>query len=70
VVAQLGIAGSTALEAFVQVGGQAAEAGHLRVGKGARIGAQLGVMSDVPPAPPWSAAPPGPGTSSSGRWPS
>jgi UDP-3-O-[3-hydroxymyristoyl] glucosamine N-acyltransferase len=49
VVAQVGIAGSTALGDFVQVGGQAAIAGHLRVGDGARIGAQAGVISDVPP---------------------
>jgi UDP-3-O-[3-hydroxymyristoyl] glucosamine N-acyltransferase len=49
VVAQVGIAGSAVLEDFVQVGGQAAIAGHLRVGKAARIGAQAGVMSDVPP---------------------
>ena len=49
VVAQVGIAGSTVLEDFVQVGGQAALAGHLRVGKAARIGAQAGVMSDVSP---------------------
>ena len=49
VVAQVGIAGSTALEDFVQVGGQAAIAGHIRIGHGARIGAQAGVMSDVPP---------------------
>jgi UDP-3-O-[3-hydroxymyristoyl] glucosamine N-acyltransferase len=48
IVAQVGIAGSTVLEDFVQVGGQAAMAGHLRVGKGARIGAQAGVISDVP----------------------
>jgi UDP-3-O-[3-hydroxymyristoyl] glucosamine N-acyltransferase len=48
VVAQVGIAGSTVLEDFVQVGGQAAVAGHLRVGKGAQIGAKAGVMSDVP----------------------
>jgi UDP-3-O-[3-hydroxymyristoyl] glucosamine N-acyltransferase len=48
VVAQVGIAGSTVLEDFVQVGGQAALAGHLRIRKGARIGAQAGVMSDVP----------------------
>jgi UDP-3-O-[3-hydroxymyristoyl] glucosamine N-acyltransferase len=48
IVAQVGIAGSTVLEDFVQVGGQAAMAGHLRVGNGARIGAQAGVMSDVP----------------------
>ncbi len=47
VVAQAGIAGSTVLEDFVQVGGQAALNGHLRIGRGARIGAQAGVMSDV-----------------------
>jgi UDP-3-O-[3-hydroxymyristoyl] glucosamine N-acyltransferase len=47
-VAQVGIAGSTMLEDFVQVGGQAAMAGHLHVGRGAQIGAQAGVMSDVP----------------------
>ena len=48
IVAQVGIAGSTFLEDFVQVGGQAAMAGHLRVGQGSQIGAQAGVISDVP----------------------
>jgi UDP-3-O-[3-hydroxymyristoyl] glucosamine N-acyltransferase len=48
IVAQVGIAGSTELEDFVQVGGQAAMAGHVRVGRGAQIGAQAGVISDVP----------------------
>ena len=48
IVAQVGIAGSTTLEDFVQVGGQAAMAGHLRIGQGSQIGAQAGVMSDVP----------------------
>jgi UDP-3-O-[3-hydroxymyristoyl] glucosamine N-acyltransferase len=48
IVAQVGIAGSTILEDFVQVGGQAAMAGHLRIGQGARIGAQAGVISNVP----------------------
>ena len=48
IVAQVGIAGSTVLEDFVQVGGQAAMAGHLRIGKRAKIGAQAGVMADVP----------------------
>jgi UDP-3-O-[3-hydroxymyristoyl] glucosamine N-acyltransferase len=48
IVAQVGIAGSTVLEDFVQVGGQAAMAGHLHVGQGAQIGAQAGVISDVP----------------------
>ena len=48
IVAQVGIAGSTILEDFVQVGGQAAMAGHLSIGQGAQIGAQAGVISDVP----------------------
>lgn len=48
VVAQVGIAGSTILEDHVMVGGQAGLTGHLRVGRRARIGAQAGVMSDVP----------------------
>ena len=48
IVAQVGIAGSTVLEDFVQVGGQAAMAGHLRIGQAAKIGAQAGVISDVP----------------------
>ncbi|MDN7179162.1 UDP-3-O-(3-hydroxymyristoyl)glucosamine N-acyltransferase [Caballeronia sp. SEWSISQ10-4 2] len=50
IVAQVGISGSTVLEDFVQVGGQAAMAGHLRIGCGAQIGAQSGVISDVPAA--------------------
>jgi UDP-3-O-[3-hydroxymyristoyl] glucosamine N-acyltransferase len=29
------------------IGGQAGLAGHLKIGRGARIGAQAGVMSDV-----------------------
>jgi UDP-3-O-[3-hydroxymyristoyl] glucosamine N-acyltransferase len=61
IVAQVGIAGSTVLEDFVQVGGQVGIAGHLRLGRGAKIGAQAGVMADVPenarmlgsPAQPW-----------------
>ena len=47
IVAQVGIAGSTILEDFVQVGGQAAMAGHLRIGQNSRIGAQAGVIADV-----------------------
>jgi len=47
VVAQVGISGSTVLEDFVRVGGQAGVAGHLRVGQGAEIGAQSGLISDV-----------------------
>ena len=47
IVAQVGVSGSTVLEDFVRVGGQAAMAGHLRIGQGAEIGAQAGVISDV-----------------------
>jgi UDP-3-O-[3-hydroxymyristoyl] glucosamine N-acyltransferase len=49
IVAQVGIAGSTVLEDFVQVGGQAAMAGHLHIGAGTQIGAQAGVISDAAP---------------------
>ena len=48
IVAQVGIAGSTILEDFVQLGGQAGLTGHLRVGARARIAAKAGVMTDVP----------------------
>jgi UDP-3-O-[3-hydroxymyristoyl] glucosamine N-acyltransferase len=48
IVAQVGIAGSTVLEDFVQIGGQAALASHLHVGTGARIGAQAGLISNAP----------------------
>jgi len=49
IVAQVGISGSTVLEDFVRVGGQAAMAGHLRIGQYAEIGAQAGVISDMAP---------------------
>jgi UDP-3-O-[3-hydroxymyristoyl] glucosamine N-acyltransferase len=48
IVSQVGISGSTILEDYVMVGGQAGLTGHLRIGRRARIGAQAGVMSDVP----------------------
>ena len=47
-VAQVGISGSVVLEDQVMVGGQSGMAGHLRIGRGARIAAQAGVMADVP----------------------
>ncbi len=49
IVAQVGISGSTVLEDFVQVGGQAAFAGHVTIGRGAQVGAQAGVISDIAP---------------------
>lgn len=48
IVAQVGISGSTVLDDFVMVGGQAGMTGHLRIGTKARIAAQAGVMADVP----------------------
>ncbi len=50
IVALAGISGSTVLEDFVVVGGQAGFTGHVRIGARARIGAQAGVMADVPAA--------------------
>jgi UDP-3-O-[3-hydroxymyristoyl] glucosamine N-acyltransferase len=47
VVAQVGIAGSTVVEDFVAIAGQAGLNGHLRIGKGAQIAAQAGVARDV-----------------------
>jgi UDP-3-O-[3-hydroxymyristoyl] glucosamine N-acyltransferase len=49
VVAQVGISGSTIVEDQVMIGGQAGLTGHLRIGRGARIAAQSGVMSDLDP---------------------
>lgn len=48
-VGQCGIAGSTVLEDYVVVAAQGGVAGHLTIGRGARIGAQSGVMKDIPP---------------------
>jgi UDP-3-O-[3-hydroxymyristoyl] glucosamine N-acyltransferase len=47
IVAQVGISGSTIFEDHVVVAGQAGFSGHLTIGKGANIGPQAGVMSDV-----------------------
>lgn len=48
IVAQCGISGSVEVEDFVVLAGQVGVAGHLTIGKGARIGAQSGIMRDVP----------------------
>jgi UDP-3-O-[3-hydroxymyristoyl] glucosamine N-acyltransferase len=48
VVAQVGISGSTELEDYVTLGGQAGLVGHIRVGRGAQVGAQSGVSKSVP----------------------
>jgi UDP-3-O-[3-hydroxymyristoyl] glucosamine N-acyltransferase len=49
ITGQVGIAGSTDVEDYVMVGGQAGISGHLKIGVGAKIAAQSGVIRDVPP---------------------
>lgn len=48
IAGQTGISGSTVLEDFVVCGGQVGIAGHLTIGRGARVAAQSGVTKDVP----------------------
>ncbi len=49
IIAQAGIAGSSVLEDYVVLAAQGGVAGHLKIGMGARIGAQAGVMRDISP---------------------
>jgi UDP-3-O-[3-hydroxymyristoyl] glucosamine N-acyltransferase len=46
--AQTGLAGSTIIGDYVEVGGQSAFAGHLRVGSRVRIAGHSGVWNDIP----------------------
>jgi UDP-3-O-[3-hydroxymyristoyl] glucosamine N-acyltransferase len=48
-VAQSGVSGSTVLEDYVRIAGQAGLTGHLRLGRGATVGAQAGVTKDIAP---------------------
>jgi UDP-3-O-[3-hydroxymyristoyl] glucosamine N-acyltransferase len=48
IVAQVGISGSTELEDYVTLGGQAGLVGHIKLGRGAQVGAQSGVSKSVP----------------------
>jgi UDP-3-O-[3-hydroxymyristoyl] glucosamine N-acyltransferase len=57
IVAQVGISGSSTVEDFAALGGQAGIAGHLRVGAGAQVAAKSGVMADVPPGGRWGGYP-------------
>jgi UDP-3-O-[3-hydroxymyristoyl] glucosamine N-acyltransferase len=52
-MAQVGLAGSTHVEDDVILAGQVGLAGHLTVGRGARVGAQSGVMNDIPAGTTW-----------------
>jgi UDP-3-O-[3-hydroxymyristoyl] glucosamine N-acyltransferase len=49
IVAQVGVSGSTELEDYVTLGGQAGLVGHIKIGKGAMVGAQSGVTKSVAP---------------------
>lgn len=49
IMAQVGIAGSSVVEDDVMLAGQAGLADHLTVGRGARVGAQSGVIGDIAP---------------------
>jgi len=48
IVAQVGISGSTELEDYVTLGGQAGVIGHVRIGKGTMVGARSGVTKAIP----------------------
>jgi UDP-3-O-[3-hydroxymyristoyl] glucosamine N-acyltransferase len=49
IAAQTGICGSTIIEDYVVLLGQVGVQGHITIGEGALVGAQGGVISDVPP---------------------
>lgn len=49
IVSQVGISGSAEIEDYVVLAGQVGVAGHIKVGRGARVGAQSGIMKDVTP---------------------
>jgi UDP-3-O-[3-hydroxymyristoyl] glucosamine N-acyltransferase len=57
IVALVGISGSAVLEDFVVLGGQSGVAGHIRIGMGAQVGAQSGVMSSLAPRGKYLGAP-------------
>jgi len=56
-VAQTGVSGSTVIDDFAALGGQAGVAGHLHIGAGARVAAGGGVMKDVPAGERWGGYP-------------
>lgn len=57
IAGQVGISGSTVLEDFVAIGGQAGCIGHIRIGSGAQIAAGSGVSRSVPPGERWGGIP-------------
>jgi UDP-3-O-[3-hydroxymyristoyl] glucosamine N-acyltransferase len=57
IVAQVALAGSSKLEDFVVIGGQAGVIGHATVGMGAQIAATSAVSRDVPRGERWAGTP-------------
>ncbi len=57
IVAQVGISGSATLEDGVVLGGQVGVIGHVRIGRGAQIGATSNVATDVPAGARWGGTP-------------
>jgi UDP-3-O-[3-hydroxymyristoyl] glucosamine N-acyltransferase len=57
IAAQAGISGSCTIEDFVAIGGQAGLAGHLHIGAGAQLAADIGLMHDVPAGERWGGSP-------------
>jgi len=57
ICAQVGISGSSTLEDYVVLGGQAGVAGHLTIGKGAKADGQTGINTTVAPGTFWKGSP-------------
>jgi UDP-3-O-[3-hydroxymyristoyl] glucosamine N-acyltransferase len=57
IAAQTGISGSTVIEDYVAMGGQCGVVGHIRIGAGAQIAAQSGLLSDIPRGEIWGGYP-------------
>lgn len=57
IVAQVGISGSTVLEDFVVMGGQAGCVGHITIGAGAQIAGNSGLATSVPRGERWGGSP-------------
>jgi UDP-3-O-[3-hydroxymyristoyl] glucosamine N-acyltransferase len=57
IVAQSGLSGSVTLEDFAALGGAVGLAPHVKIGRGARVAARSGVMSDIPPKQTWGGYP-------------
>jgi UDP-3-O-[3-hydroxymyristoyl] glucosamine N-acyltransferase len=57
IVAQCGLSGSVTLEDFAVLGGSVGLAPHITIGKGGRVAARSGVMSNVPAGETWGGYP-------------